>query len=194
MRKLLLATLLSTTFCMVFGFSATTLHAEENAPLGRGTLGVKIGYTQFTDDTSYIDENSSFVAIEAFVKIKKDMPLYLGALAGHGSSSDVILDTMLIEPYELNMKYAKEIQQNLVADVGGGLSYVYAKYTNNNLFGPDIEQSKWLFGAQLFGDLTYKIRWFSVGAWLRYQTTEKFEDVGVNFNNFGGGLQMGGVF
>ena len=83
----------------------------------------------------------------------------------------------------------------MVADFGVGFSYSYVELQYQPLFQPiQRERDDWLFGAQFFTDLTYKIHWFSVGVNAKYQVTEDFRDEDLDLNNLRVGVQIGLTF
>lgn len=94
----------------------------------------------------------------------------------------------------MNVKYAREALENLVLDADAGLSYSYASYSENFFLSPGREENGWLFGGQIFGDLIYKINWFTLGIDAKHQITEELEEVGFDFSNFRIGIQLGAKF
>jgi len=98
-------------------------------------------------------------------------------------------------PLELNVKYAKETARDLVVDFGGGLSCSSVEIQYTPFFGhPQQSRTDWLIGAQIFADLTLKIKAFTIGVNGKYQMTEEFKDEGVDLSNFRLGVQIGMVF
>jgi len=167
-------------------------HADDGAPLGKGTISFKFGYVSFSDAPD--DANDGlYIGLEAYGRVFPNV--YLGAGVASASTAEVLSteDTALV-PIELNVKYAKEVHENLMLDAGAGLSYSYASYTENFLFTPDREENGWLFGGQIFGDMIYKINWFTLGIDAKYQITEELEAVGFDFSNFRLGFQLGAKF
>lgn len=197
MKKLLLVTMF-----MVFCMSAATLHAQENAPLGKGTLAVKFGGITFTDAPMPADDLGLYGGLEGYIKVTEDLPLYLGAEIGASESSVAFnQDKMRITPFELNIKYAKATKTppfNFVVDIGGGLSFIYAEYFDTFMFQPDLYTKDWLFGGQVFVDVIDVMGdWFLLGLNLKYQITGDLETaVGytANYSNFRGTVQVGVVF
>lgn len=97
------------------------------------------------------------------------------------------------------MKYAKEAAPNLVVDFGGGLSYSYAKLTNDPYsFYPGttrrVRGEDSLLGGQVFADLTYKLGWFYCGVNGKYQVTQDFKHEGFDLSNYRLGIQLAIVF
>ena len=169
---------------------------------------MKLDYIAFTDDffKNPPDEDfdaedaSAYVGLEGYGKITPD--LYLGGEIGYSGLDlgpwlsfwdhrDLEIDITFTE---LNLKYAKDLGHNFVVDVGAGLSYNKATVTDET----HREETDWLLGGQIFADLTYKIRWFSIGINGKYQVTESFQDAtsGYEFDlsNWRLGMQIGIVF
>lgn len=197
MRKLLLVAML-----LVFGMSAVTLHAQETAPLGKGTVAVKLGGLVFTDAPLMADDLGLYAGLEGYVKVTENLPLYLGAEIGASESSAASNeDKMRISPYELNIKYAKATKSppfNFIVDIGGGLSFIYAKHFDKTPFQPSLDTNDWLFGGQIFVDVIDVMNdWFFIGINLKYQITGELEDAGgnsVDYSNLRGTVQVGLVF
>jgi len=186
----------------VFCLSAATLHAQENAPLGKGTLALKFGGLAFTDAPATADDLGLYGGVEGYVKITENLPLYLGAEIGASESSAASNeDKMRIMPYELNIKYAKATNTppfNFIVDIGGGLSLIYARHFDKTPFDPALSTKDWLFGGQIFVDVIDVMGdWFFLGVNLKYQLTGNLENpVGntVDYSNFRGTMQVGVVF
>jgi hypothetical protein len=92
---------------------------------------------------------------------------------------------------------------NFVVDFGAGLSYSYVELDRpvyflmddgNTVTSRTETRDEWLFGAQVFADLTYKIRWFSIGVNGKYQITEDFKDDDFDLSNWRLGAQIGIIF
>jgi len=112
-------------------------------------------------------------------------------------------DNINFLPVEVNMKYAMEAASNFVVDFGAGLSYSYVELDRpvyflmddgNTVTSRTETRDEWLFGAQVFADLTYKIRWFSIGVNGKYQITEDFKDDDFDLSNWRLGAQIGIIF
>lgn len=205
---------------IAFVMICANVQAQEKAPLGNGNLAVKLDYIAFTDDffKNPPDEDldaedaSAYVGLEGYGKIAPD--LYFGGEIGYSALDlgrwhlffdhrDLVIDIMFTE---LNLKYAKDLGHNFVVDVGAGLSYDKATVTfekhewigGTHTVTESREETDWLLGGQIFADLTYKIRWFSIGINGKYQVTEAFHDAttGYDFDltNWRLGMQIGIVF
>jgi hypothetical protein len=191
MKKVMLLCLTG-AFVMI----STVVSAQEKAPLGKGNVAVKLDYIAFTDD--YFDEPGNeddglYVGLEVYGEITPNW--YLGGEFGTGN----ILfgeESITLAPIEVNLKYAKEAARNLVIDFGAGPSYshVELQYEKSVFWGYVEERDDWLFGGQVFADLTYKTRSFTIGVHGKYQITEDFKDEGVDLNNYRLGVQLGFVF
>jgi hypothetical protein len=55
-------------------------------------------------------------------------------------------------------------------------------------------EDDWLFGGQVFADLSYKAGVVYFGADFKLQLTEDFEDSSVDFNNWRLGGHLGIIF
>jgi len=170
------------------------IHAEQKAPLGTGNFSLKLDYITFTDDWGDEDVNGMYVGLEGYGQIAPN--LYLGGEIGAGSA-DVGITDLTFHPIELNLKYAKEFVPNLIADFGAGVSYSYASLEIDDFWGLFMEEetvNDWLFGGQVFADLTFHIQWFSFGVNAKYQITEDFKDADVSLSNLRLGAQLGVLF
>jgi len=182
-------------FIGAFVVTSTVASAIEKAPLGSGNFAVKTDYIGFTDD--YFDRNDNqddglYLGIEGYGKITPN--LYLGGEIGIGFNMEGREEIHFI-PVELNMKYAIEAARDFVVDVGAGFSYSSVEIQYTSLFGTDQKsRSDWLFGGQVFADLTYQIHRFTIGFNGKYQITEDFKGEGIDLSNFRLGVQMGMVF
>ena len=182
-------------FIGVFVVTSTVASAIEEAPLGSGNFAVKTDYIGFTD--AYFDRNDNqddglYLGLEGYGKMTKN--LYLGGEIGIGFNMEGREEIYFI-PVELNVKYAIEAARDFVVDVGAGLSYSSVEIQYSSLFGTGKEsRSDWLFGGQVFADLTYQIHRFTIGFNGKYQITEDFKDEGIDLSNFRLGVQMGMLF
>jgi opacity protein-like surface antigen len=203
MKKILLL-----SFVIVFVFASTTLYAAEKYDLGMGNIALKVDYINFTEDAfDEIDlENGVYVGLEGYYAIYPN--LYLGLEAGWaGSKNDDTIDTdefgevdvdidVTFIPVELNLKYAVALDPNWVIDFGAGISYSYFKIEAN---GIDEDADDWLFGGQVFADITYKINkeWF-IGINGKYQFTGDLEfdniDTKTSADNWRVGAHVGLMF
>jgi hypothetical protein len=185
-------------FCLAGAFvmTSTVVSAQEKAPLGKGNFAVKLDYIAFTDD--YFDESGNeddglYIGLEGYGEITPNW--YLGGEVGTGTNIDLGGESITFVPIEVNLKYAKEAARNFVIDFGAGLSCSYVEIQYRPFFGAaQEERDDWLFGGQVFADLTYKIQWFSIGVNGKYQITEDFKDEGVDLSNYRLGVQLGIVF
>jgi hypothetical protein len=170
--------------------------AQEKAPLGNSNFALKLDYIAFTD--SHFSEAGNaydglYIGLEGYGKITPN--LYLGGEIGAGTNVEVGGEAISFVPVELNLKYGKESARNFVVDFGAGLSYSSVEIQYQPLFGVAQEKrSDWLFGGQVFADLTYKINWFFIGVNGKYQITEDFKDESIDLSNYRLGVQLGMVF
>jgi hypothetical protein len=181
---------------VAFAMASTAGSAAERAPLGKGNFALKLDYIVFTD--SHFDRGGNqndglYVGLEGYGEIFPN--LYLGGEIGTATNVEMAGEEISFVPLELNLKYAIETAPHLVVDFGGGISYSYVELQYQVPFGPlRQERDDWLFGAQFFTDLTYKINWFSIGVNAKYQVTEDFRDEGLDLNNLRVGFQIGIMF
>jgi len=185
-------------FCLIGAFvvASPVVYAQENAPLGNGNFAVKLDYIAFTDghfDDVGNENDALYIGIEGYGKITPN--LYLGGELGTGTNINTWGEEITFVPFELNLKYAKESARNLVVDFGAGLSYSSVEIQYHPFFGTALKKrDDWLFGGQVFADLTYKINWFSIGVSGKYQITENFNNEGIDLSNLRLGVQFGMVF
>jgi len=181
---------------MVFVMASTAGSAAERAPLGKGNFALKLDYIAFTDshfDRGGNENDGLYVGLEGYGEISPS--LYLGGEIGTATNVEIAGEEITFYPLELNLKYALKTVPNLIVDFGGGISYSYAELRYEPLFGhSQQERDDWLFGAQFFIDLTYKINWFFMGLNAKYQVTEDFRDEGLDLNNYRVGVQFGIMF
>jgi len=185
-------------FCLIGAFvvASTSVTAQQKAPLRNSNFVLKLDHIVFTD--SHFDEAGNandglYIGLEGYGNITPN--LYLGGEIGVGTNIEIGGEEITFIPVELNMKYAKEAARNFVVDFGAGLSYSSAEIQYRPLFGAAQEKrSNWLFGGQVFVDLTYIINWFSIGVNGKYQITEDFKDESIDLSNYRLGVQLGIMF
>ena len=97
---------------------------------------------------------------------------------------------------------------DFVIAAGGGLSWIKIDGTfevhNFILVGDQyiqtidrrVPESEWLFGGQIFTDLTFTYHWLQLGINAKYQMTQEMKSEGENFdvNNYRLGAQIGVLF
>jgi hypothetical protein len=191
MKRILLISM-----CVVLAMTIEFAHAQEKAPLGKGHFALKLAYIAFTD--SYFDEGSEddgiYIGIEGFGRIAPNW--YFGGEIGSAVNITIISgEEISFIPIELNVKYAKEVARNLVIDFGAGVAACYAKLVYQDMSSSDEEsRDDWLFGGQVFADLTYNIRRFSIGVHGKYQITNEFNGEDIALSNYRIGIHMGFTF
>jgi hypothetical protein len=182
-------------FLALFIMTSTTVFAAERYPLGEGNVAVKLDYIKFTDsDLKDVDVDSGFyIGLEGYGLLTEDN-LYLGIEAGcanpEGSVGSSDTELMYV-PIEVNLKYAVAASQNVVFDIGAGLSYNYGKF---EVAGDSL--TDWMFGGQAFMDLNFTINQFFLGISGKYQIGEDFKKDNRQFscNNWRIGGQLGFMF
>ena len=176
--------------------ASTVASAVEKAPLGKGNFAVKLDYIVFTDphfDRSGNQDDGLYLGLEGYGRISPNV--YLGGEIGTSSNMEIGGEEITFVPVEVNVKYATEAGRDLVFDLGAGLSYSSAEIQYHILFASAQEKrTDWLFGGQIFADLTYAIGRFTIGVNGKYQITENFKDEGIDLSNYRLGVQMGMVF
>ena len=210
---------------VVFVMTPAVIQAKERALLGNASVAVKLDYISFSHDffEEINDDATAYAGIEAYGKVTDN--IYLGGEIGTASVSSANLFSSIIYALfsaqrdevsadftfmELNVKYAKDISRFFVLDVGTGISYNRALVAFDTKDWVDIsganygvtvntrEESEWLFGGQVFADLTFKYHWFTAGINGKYQVTQFFKDQtsGYEFplSNWRAGLQLGAIF
>ena len=184
------------SICTVFVMTSVALHAQERGPLGNGNVSVKLDYIVFTNghfDAPGNEDDGLYIGLEGYGEIFPN--LYLGGEIGQGINIGVLGEDISFVPIELNLKYAIEAAHNFVIDFGAGVSYSYVELRDENPFGSGWnERDDWLFGGQFFGDLTYKIHWFSIGVNAKYQITQDFRDEDFDLTNLRAGAEIGVMF
>jgi hypothetical protein len=176
--------------------TSATVHAQVVAPLGQGNIALKFDYIVFTDgffDNLGNEDDGLYIGLEAYGKIASNF--YLGGEVGQAANIALGGEEINFVPIEVNVKYTREFAHNFVADFGAGFSYSYAAL-KNIIFLVTIEEERddWLFGGQIFTDLSYKINWFSIGLDAKYQITQSFKDEDVDLSNFRLGVHTGIIF
>jgi hypothetical protein len=176
--------------------TSTAASAVEKAPLGNGTFAVKLDYIVFTDphfDRGGNQDDGLYLGLEGYGKI--DPNVYLGGEIGTGFNMEIGGEEITFVPVELNVKYAKAAGRDLVVDCGAGISYSSVEIQYHVLFVSAQEtRTDWLFGGQVFADLTYTIGRFTIGINGKYQITEEFKNEGIDLSNYRLGVQIGMMF
>jgi opacity protein-like surface antigen len=207
MKKVFLLALM-----VVLVLMATTVYATEKYALGNSHIALKVDYFSFTDDVfDEVDLDAGpYIGLEGYYGIMPN--LYLGLEAGWaGTSNDGHIDAIDADvdvdvnyvPIELNLKYALEVSPAWVISLGAGVSYSWFDVqVDVDDFG-DADTDDWVFGGQVFADLTYKLnnQWF-IGINGKYQFTEDLDfeiegedvDTDSNANNWRAGAQVGLMF
>ncbi|UCG77603.1 MAG: outer membrane beta-barrel protein [Nitrospirota bacterium] len=165
-----------------------SVFAAGREPLGIGHFAVKLDYLKFSDsslESSDVD-TGIYAGVEAFTEMMPD--LYFGGEVGYASSSGSGIDISYI-PVEINLKYAVQPGEGLVAAVGGGFSYNYATISAGT-----SDESDWLYGGQFFAEIDLKRDQYFFGAEMKLQLTEGYKDTSTNFNNWRIGARAGLLF
>ncbi len=167
-----------------------SLYAQDTAPLGKGSLAIKGGYVVF--DEGVVEDDGIYLGLEGYGRVAAN--LYVGGEIAAASSISLFSDEMSLVPIEVNAKYARAVGSNVVLAGGGGLSYSYAEFREEVFLGPDVEETSWLFGGQVFGDLMVTVSRFAFGIGAKYQLVQDFEEVAADFSNIRVGVLLGIVF
>jgi hypothetical protein len=175
---------------IVYVLSSANIHAQNLIPLGKYNFALKLGYNAFTDDYfTNIDDDGFYGGLEGYGKIASKF--YIGGEIGQGGNWMSFGEDLYFIPIEVNVKYASEFAQNLVVDFGAGISYSYATIKRFSFFEQTEERDDWLFGGQIFADLSYRIIWLSIGINSKYQITQSFKDEDFDLSNYKLGVQIG---
>jgi hypothetical protein len=204
MKRLLLVLL-----AVFFVMTSSAVFAAERAPIGAGNLALKLDYINFTDgDMEDLDVDSGLlVGLEAYSHLADTAPnFYIGVEVGYSnpdgsiriSDEDYDTETKFV-PIELNLKYAMSVAPNFVIDFGGGpsLNYAWAEISESDDGEAVAKSDDWLWGGQIFADLSYKINQFFLGINAKYQVTENFNSgrfKDLSFSNWRVGGQVGIMF
>jgi len=201
------------SFWAVFVFASSSAYAAEKYALGNSNIAVKVDYINFTEDVfDQVDlKDGVYVGLESNVMTLPN--LYFGLEGGwagaknddtvnnFGDSFDVETKINYV-PLELNLKYAVPVSPAWVIALGAGVSYNWFD-VKLDVDGEDEDTSDWVFGGQVFADITYKVsnQWF-IGINGKYQFTEDLnftvrgEDINTNTSadNWRAGAQVGLMF
>jgi hypothetical protein len=181
---------------IAFVMASATVQAEVVAPLGKGNFALKFDYIVFTDgffDNPGPEDDGLYIGLEGYGQITSN--LYVGGEIGQAANITIVGEDINFVPIEVNIKYARDLARNLVVDFGAGLSYSYVELRTVSFFRPvPVERDDWLFGGQIFTDLSYKINWFYFGVHAKYQITQSFKDEGLDLSNFRLGAHIGVIF
>ena len=185
-----------TAIVIAFVLNSGPVPAQVVTPLGKVNFALKFDYIVFTDgffDRPGNEDDGIYIGLEGYGKIASDF--YLGGEIGQGGNITLAGEDIIFVPIEVNAKYTNEFARNFVLDLGLGLSYSYAELTNQ-FFGVTAteERNDWLFGGQIFTDLSYKINWISIGVNAKYQITEGFKEEDLKLSNFRLGVQIAMIF
>ena len=193
--------------CVVFG--ATSLFAGQDYPLGRHGVDVKVHHFAFTDDVfGDVDlDTGVYVGVEGSFALTPH--LYLSPEVGYvgtdnsdhvdfmGESIKVDVDVTYV-PVELNLRYAIGFAEKWVFGFGAGGSYNYFKVEVDPKGADDEDVDDWVWGGQVFADLTHNFGSWVMGLNFKYQFTEDLEFNDYNTNtkatNWRIGPRIGFVF
>lgn len=191
--------------CCSFIMASSTVFSAERGYLGDSNIAVKAAHIRFTDDFIRKEDNDSaiYVGIERYLQLGYN--LYFGGEVGYVKPDGYInlirrvSNELTFVPIEVNFKLVFEYRPDLVIVFGAGPSVSYAKeetFLRNN----DYWIEEWLRGGQAFAEINLigeDIKGagnFFLGIHAKYQVTEEFHDLGYNFTNIRGGVQLGYMF
>jgi hypothetical protein len=193
-----------TLLVIILTLAAPAVQAQQEAPLGTSNFTFKLDYINFTDSRWSPDTQGGYMAIEAYRHVYPNV--YLGGEIGASSSGTLYGgEAIHYNPVELNVKYAREVLPDLVADFGTGASCSYAMVEREEYVSSYYKKHEhdWLFGGQVFAGLTYRIQRIpfvtfasddalpAIGVNAKYQVTQDFKGRDVDFNNMRLGVQLG---
>lgn len=173
--------------------------AQDRPPLGGSHFAVEWDAMLLQHRTFETDDVGFYLGISGYGHIGRNW--YLGGEIGGGGGFGTLFlgETSSYMPIELNAKRAFGLTRNLVADLGGGLSYSRVEY--NQSFSSDGDVADWVVGAQVMGDGWFRAGRFLAGVKLKYQLTADVEGVdpvlstgkGWDYSNLKIGVQIGFV-
>ena len=195
------------TICFVLG--ATSLYAGQDYPLGHHGVDVKVHHFVFTDDVfGDVDlDKGIYVGVEGSFALTPH--LYLSPEVGYvgtdnsddvyymGDSVKVDLDVKYV-PVELNLRYAIGFAKKWVFGIGVGASYNYFEVEIDPKGYSNETEDDWVWGGQVFADLTHNFGSWVMGLNFKYQFTEDLEfndyDTDTKATNSRIGPRIGFVF
>jgi hypothetical protein len=195
MKKLILSSFIGIMMSLYFSHAG----AEEKAPLGIGNVAIKASNFRFDDEVfeEADAKNGFFVGAEMYLRLAAG--LYIGYEFGWANQKGDLPDNAEIDvtyiPLELNAKYVFAFGPHFRWDVGTGFSFNYAtREIKSSGTPPPEKQSDWLFGSQLFTNVTWLFKKFFVGVDFKYQFTDKFKDTDTSYHNWRAGGHIGWAF
>lgn len=177
--------------CLAVILLPQTLLAQDGAWADRGYVAVDMGYVDFLDDFFDPESDGIQLGIQAYVRVHPDV--FVGVEAGSSANFTIFLgEDITVSPFELNGKYVRDLGRRAAAGVGAGLSYSRVEHDPTPLFRESSEkQTEWLFGAQVFADVSIRV-WRVIGGMrLKYQTTQDFPDASWDARNWRVGPFLG---
>lgn len=211
MRKVLY---LMVAACFVLG--ATSLYAGQDYPLGHNSIDVKVHHFAFTDDVfEDVDLDTGwYVGVEAAFALTPNLYLapeigYVGTENDDKVNCNKILDDycegsirldvdVTYVPIELNLRYAMEFAQNWVFGIGIGGSLNYFEVEVDPKGAGSEDEDDWVWGGQIFADVTHNFGSWFLGLNFKYQITEDLEfndyDTDTDASNWRLGPRIGFVF
>lgn len=148
---------------VVYGFASAILimssniQAQDDKPYGDVSFATKF---------NIVDTIGAYAGVEGYKNIYPNV--YLGGAIGYTNYAGLFGIDVSTIPIELNTKYAHKLSKNFIFDIGAGVSYTRISttvqpFTIFNVDIPEITDSEWLPGGQLFLGLTYKAKWGFIG-------------------------------
>ncbi len=182
-------------FLLVFFLS--TAQAVVEAPLGDRYIAIKGSYVRMTDSSlERLDiDGGAYVGIEGYVAILNN--IYVGAEYGQyrvSGSSNSVKTELIMTPIELNAKYAVDVAENLVLDIGGGLSYNHLKVKQKLPFRGTHTSSDSGSGMQLFSGISYRTGRYLVGLNAKYHIINDESSNRYDTDSWRTGAHMGVTF
>lgn len=166
-----------TLACALLILTTTATLAQNPPVLGTSHYSAELDvmFLQHRDFTT--DDGGVYLGLAGYGHLGGNW--YLGGEIGIGAGFGLLLvESSTFMPIELNAKRAYALSSSFVVDIGAGLSYNRVQYTYNPWFSNnDNDVTNWVFGGQLFGDLTFKTGRFLIGLKIKYQLTADLPDV-----------------
>lgn len=163
-------------------------------------MALKAAHIGFTGDEVKKSDlgDGLYLGVEIYAPFARN--LYVGGEIGYaGPEGSVVLygadvDTALtFIPFEVNMRYLRNVMSGLDVGAGAGLSYSYIEEKATTA-GITVREDDYVFGAQMFVEASYATEEGFVGLFAKYHLTEDFADSSYDYSNMRLGMQAGWFF
>lgn len=185
--------------CVLLVATAATTSAQVERPLGKSHFTGEVAAMLLQHRDSGTDDGGVYLGLAGYGHVGKSW--YLGGEIGTGTGIGFawLAESSSFMPLEANVKRAFALTDNLVADLGTGLSYNRVSYTPGPLGAGDADVTDWVFGGQVKGHLWLRAGGMLLGLGIEYQLTADVPEVaaqvgageGWDYSNLRIGLQLG---